>query len=380
MKVEIKPLRADAKVEIEITESEALWLLDQVQDWQRNILLGKGPRGWSTSKHDYSDTFVTMYNSGRWQIAALVRDDTLKAFAGFDIETGDVKVCMKAGQVASMRVGKWLRQCGFTEAEANELANHIKSAVKAESEYELMLAETEEEIVNVYINGPNSCMSGSMGDCEMHPAAVYASPDFAVAYTKRDDKIVARAVVTKDDPNGKYYSTTYGNSSLLTRLLKKAGYEPGTWRTWEGKRLQRIESSWDAGQFICPYLDIGDSLRDAGDWLIVDDCGYLRADSTRGLTGYGEWCPNCEEYVEGEFEYVEMEDQHVCRNCIEYRYVWSDYHDGYIHEYEAVWSEFESTYVHDAYVHELSNGELVGERNVAEAMEYYGLLEDDDDC
>ena len=63
---------------------------------------------------------------------------------------------------------------------------------------ELFFATTPDDIENVYVNGPRSCMSEKAGQyAAEHPVRVYGAGDLAIAYIKSDDgeKPIGRALV-----------------------------------------------------------------------------------------------------------------------------------------------------------------------------------------
>jgi hypothetical protein len=190
-----------------------------------------------------------------------------------------------------MKPGKYLAKFypDIPEPERNRLAMVIAKY----DEFELNFAHTEDEIEHVYTTGPRSCMSHSAGDlaAPVHPSRVYASPDLAVAYIVRDDRITARAVCWPDKLR---YSNIYGDRDRLGDELDELGY---TQDSFDGARLLRIPVEAHRGVFVCPYIDSHANVRDDGEYLVIDDDdGDLCAQHTNGLTGeIGEECAHCEE-------------------------------------------------------------------------------------
>lgn len=144
----------------------------------------------------------------------------------------------------------------------------------------LKLATTPEEIVRVYVNGPNSCMSGgrSAYHCHGHPTEVYASGDLAVAYITDpgSGKPTARAVVW---PEKKQYVRIYGDSNRLLAALRDEGYQQGT---LEGARLVKELQDEDNKHYKMPFLDGCGLARDDGEFLVIDSKGYITCTGTEG--------------------------------------------------------------------------------------------------
>lgn len=183
-------------------------------------------------------------------------------------------------------------------------------------EIELKFASTPDDIVWVYENGPNSCMSGGADRFDAdgyHPACVYGAGDLAVAYILNDGRVTARAVCW---PEKKIYGRTYGDGDALSTKLRAAGYAYGDESDFDGARLLRIKCS---NGFVCPYLDVGSYRRveDNGEYLIVG-CGSLNAGYTGGCISLGPLCPCCEEhYAEYDGCYVYDVGEYWCPSCAE---------------------------------------------------------------
>lgn len=100
------------------------------------------------------------------------------------------------------------------------------------SNFDLKLARTAKEIVKVYTEGPSSCMKGNKY------VSVYATPDLAVAYIQKKDRIVARTVVW---PKKKLYCNyCYGDTELIREVLKEEGYKASN--RFKGARLKRLQA------------------------------------------------------------------------------------------------------------------------------------------
>lgn len=191
--------------------------------------------------------------------------------------------------------------------------------------YKLSFARTANEIVNVYLRGPRSCMSHAThnyGSQPHHPVSVYAGPDLAVAYMQRTDSfsITARTVVW---PERKVYTRLYGDDSgKLAYLLEKEGYTKGD---LQGARLTRISLKKNpdygvpSGAFVAPYLDSVGKLRDDGTYLVIDKDGDLGSSTGGWATDNRIECMECGTRFTGEAQQVWNHAgngmEYVCRPC-----------------------------------------------------------------
>lgn len=200
----------------------------------------------------------------------------------------------------------------LTAAEIEEYASEVSILTNACS---LKITSDADEIERVYVNGPNSCMSGDEDDFSghCHPTRVYAGPDLALAYTGDTDDASGRVVVW---PEKKRYSTIYGDGARLRMLLKDAGYEPGP---MTGARIRRIPDSNGNG-FVMPYIDghysVGES--DCRQFFIIGDHGY-DCSNTGGTTwnANAATCERCGDRYDPESEgyYLESIEENWCDSC-----------------------------------------------------------------
>jgi|GEM_PF-5198414 len=211
------------------------------------------------------------------------------------------------GIYTTIRAGRYLTKFFsniLTEQEIAFYAEWQISGIRAseytdDSQYPLLFAKTSDEIVDVYINGPSSCMSYAQDkfrSCSKHPVSVYGAGDLAIAYIKdkrRSSKIIARVLVW---PENKIYGRIYPNvgswredgfssqsdaenaGKSLEARLRKLGYKSLTSdkKGFEGARLLKIPS------LICdfyhmPYLD--------RDYRVDDDNDFFRMNLTGKYTG-----------------------------------------------------------------------------------------------
>lgn len=153
-------------------------------------------------------------------------------------------------------------------------------------EHALKITQDADEIEDVYVGGPSSCMAHEANcfDGPCHPVRVYAGPDTALAYIGPREDATARSVVW---PGRKIYTSIYGDVSRLRLLLEDAGYTEGG---LDGARIRRIES---CGDLVVPYIDAGGDLADTGDYLVIGR-GGISSENTNGLSNSPWYCPRCD--------------------------------------------------------------------------------------
>lgn len=266
-------------------------------------------------------------------------------------------------KTTKMRLGKYLGKLGtLTPDEVNTITNSVKSEYQALAGAEVSFARTEDEVIDVYVNGPNSCMSGdSFFSGHIHPAAVYGDSDLSVAYVQIGGRIRARVVVCEED---KTYSCAYGNYDLITRLLDDMGYTEGD---MYGKRIRAIYDSAHSS-YIMPYLDSADECAEDGEWLVIGECGGIHTNSTHGLSNMGYCCDHCGDHVDEDECYHVGDGEMFCSDtCVE--------DAGWHRDMSSRWEEFEHE---DKMVQCISNEEWYSDtiELVCVDDEYY--LQDDD--
>jgi hypothetical protein len=123
----------------------------------------------------------------------------------------------EAGKYTDQKIGRYLQKYYTVDQKAlPEISNLLYLKTKL-AECELHFATTREEIANVYLNGPSSCMSSSVGDFitdGIHPTEVYACDPIAIAYVTKKKRIVSRSVV---NTKTKEWVRIYGNEELLEK-------------------------------------------------------------------------------------------------------------------------------------------------------------------
>lgn len=177
--------------------------------------------------------------------------------------------------------------------------------------YPLAFATTPEDIVRVYVAGPQSCMSAGMSSYypkTVHPCYVYGAGDLAVAYlVKPDDtdKVIARALVWPERKMyGRVYPTpgmgTYNRDGYMSDTdaaegqrgledkLVKLGYRSvvSTKTGFDGARILKMPCSRRDKTWVMPYMDnhygVSRHPTDVSMWVMKYTCEY-QADSTGGV-------------------------------------------------------------------------------------------------
>lgn len=175
---------------------------------------------------------------------------------------------------------------------------------------ELFFASDPDDIENVYLNGPGSCMAAgeSFFESSVHPVRVYGDSDVQVAYLKHKDQITARALVW---PEKKYYYSIYGDCGRLRNALEEAGYQQNE---LNGARLTLIKE--DKNTIVCPYIDSGlVSIRQENLYI----GGGIDATSTSGII-YVERCYLCDSYCDRNAQFkiknnLRLKTVCICDDC-----------------------------------------------------------------
>ncbi len=225
-----------------------------------------------------------------------------------------------------MKPGKYLRKFYSTDLSENEITEYARKFAATNEKVDFQLAETADEIEEVYTDGPHSCMSNSAS------VRAYAGHGLAVAYiTGKDGDPTARAVCW---PEKSIFARIYGDESRLLSSLLRAGYRragsqlrdqaPGEARgnvprapDFEGATLdaEQADSGW-----VCPWFDfspntVGPVSTPEGTVLRVSRGGEFTANSTEGVIG-GRLCEHCNEHCSDEESYY-VSEQNWCESCYE---------------------------------------------------------------
>jgi hypothetical protein len=185
---------------------------------------------------------------------------------------------------------------------------------QCQSEFvQLQFAATPDEIEQVYLHGPESCMAhpATHFSSSVHPVRVYGNSDLQVAYLGDSKKFVsARAVVW---PEKKICGSTYGSVQVLEQLLANAGYKNGS---FYGARIRAIPE--DGGGYVMPYLDVADSVSLERGWFVLGK-GDHDVKGTNGLLEQRSMCEreDCDNYAEdgGSYCYNCRSEMWTCHTC-----------------------------------------------------------------
>lgn len=189
----------------------------------------------------------------------------------------------------------------------------------------VQLATSAADIVRVYVNGPNSCMSGHGDEYPVcgghHPCEVYGDSDLAVAYYGPIGKPTARCVVW---PERKIATRIYGDATLGC-ILQSDGY---TFGHLGGATIRRIAIG-NGDSWLMPYIDgaAGVTKVNVRTWRLVTadgpyDYGVKDTEGYIGETISDDEQPTC--------EYCEQRDCHdtdccsYCARCCDRRWTCTD--------------------------------------------------------
>lgn len=201
----------------------------------------------------------------------------------------------------TMKPGKYLKKFYPSIGEEN-IRRYANEIIAKYGTCVFALAQTPDEIVQVYLNGPTSCMTLSAGSYStngVHPVRAYGAGDLAVAYlmvqpNKGQDEendepatdfigpICSRALVW---PEMKLHGRIYGDTQKMVHFLRENGYTESEGWDFSGARLLHIPVPRRSGWVVCPYID-GDQrmLRydKTRDVLVLDENGYINGETTTG--------------------------------------------------------------------------------------------------
>lgn len=225
-----------------------------------------------------------------------------------------------------VRPGRYLEQFAphLTTVERDAFCAKVKAI---DDTNVVQFATTAEEIVRVYRNGPNSCMShqtSAYATDGTHPVAVYGNSDLQLAYLagangNNGRNIRARALVW---PDKKIHSRIYGDTALRY-LLEALGYKKDS---LAGAKVRAIRLTHDV--YVMPYVDgiatanhIGqyfvlcDSEREEGEYLTQETNGTTDGNHDSEEPQYT--CRNCENDVDDEGDLCQSceDERHTCTYC-----------------------------------------------------------------
>lgn len=189
----------------------------------------------------------------------------------------------KKDRRAVMKPGKYLTK--YYDLDNEQVKSLVTTYIFEHSPPQLEYARTEEEIVWVYENGPESCMMGKGWSVENHPCRVYAGPDTAVVFirTASGKRVCARTVI-RTDTTPHQWIRIYGDTERMTTALEAAGLEQAGDGLF-GVKLPYLATE-DERYVSIPYLDGGYTSFDIGEdqKTVVVGTGPAIAKSTNGRT------------------------------------------------------------------------------------------------
>ena len=168
---------------------------------------------------------------------------------------------------------------------------------------EILFAFSPEEIVDIYKNGPSSCMDAKHNFSAMDPhwpTEPYGAGDLAIAYTKNaQGRIQSRCLCW---PEKKLFGRCYGDIQRMQAAMTAEGYTNvhGDGGFPSGAKLLKIEHPQKPGFFVMPYFDdiervilVGDHFETHGGLLKDVPLGvpYIVCGSASGHSDLYQWCP-----------------------------------------------------------------------------------------
>lgn len=193
-----------------------------------------------------------------------------------------------------------------------QISGQKPSAYTEHKAFPLCFANTADDIEDVYLHGPWSCMTheASRYSSHVHPVRIYAAGDLAIAYLKgqvgTQTKIIARALVWPERlvagriyPTSEYWQkdgfssqqdSIDANSALFERL-RSAGYKTRgdqPHNAFQGAKMKFLALPRDARRLVVPYLDHSYKFNVIGtSHLEMDAGGSFAGDSTDGVVAAG---------------------------------------------------------------------------------------------
>jgi hypothetical protein len=238
-----------------------------------------------------------------------------------------------------MRPGAYLTKY-FSDVLSESQINHyarLHAMLSGDQVFSVQFAKTAREIIDVYVNGPESCMTHDASEysSHIHPVSVYGDSDLQLAYIEaqaeyHDADIMARALVW---PERKIYGRVYptperyvgGNRDsasaayqAMVQALESLGYSPGR---FNGAKIRKIESQNSNGDYVMPYLDGAQDVDDDGDsWIIKNDGEYSATETNGTLELGGNLCECCETRIRRDDDYTIVQNRRnhgmmYCESC-----------------------------------------------------------------
>lgn len=239
----------------------------------------------------------------------------------------------RADRQVTMKFGRYVKK--YTKGmDDQEILLACTAFNRKFGEADVLFARGEDEIIRVIDKGcSESCMQAMDFAGHVHPAAIYDTEDFDVAYMMRDGVITARCIC---NAKKKLMARCYGDVSRLVPALEKLGYTQEI-NALVGCRIKRIYDD-NGGGFIMAYVDAGiasgggalyyDTTSDSNYFVLTKNDGNNTTvgNDENGVTDgeekeEGVRCSHCGEYVDSDSAtYVEGGGD-ICEDCIDEHYV-----------------------------------------------------------
>lgn len=177
-----------------------------------------------------------------------------------------------------------------------------------------------------------SCMRYDFSHLPHHPAFIYGSGDFTIAWIENSQgQLAARVVVctrtNKDGLTCFVDGPIYTNSDVAANMLdkwideQKAQASDQDKKTWVNAKLLRIET---CDGLLAPYLDRDSTVKDSGDYLVVSRYGDIELSGTQGtVNDYDYHCECCGDGLD-EYNTYWANDAIYCEQCHNERFTFCD--------------------------------------------------------
>jgi hypothetical protein len=235
-----------------------------------------------------------------------------------------------------MKPGKYLRRVLKDKVTDHKLKDLV-AELNAATDFEVMTTTLPGVARNVYIDGPQSCMShgknrfGNTFDLDdnwRHPIEALFWPDgsgdIMLVYVENAGRPCARVLVNKESE--KYPSIYVGDwapsaKDVLNNWLESNGYTQSD-DALEGATIPRIDLR--NGKILCPYIDCqnlgveiyNEHLMIGGDFKAAYEHGYVPEDDDRRT------CDECGDATDDDdIHSVEDGQEAICTDCLNRNYV-----------------------------------------------------------
>lgn len=225
------------------------------------------------------------------------------------------------------RPGRYLRRV-LQEQVDDESLKQMVSAMNACCSFGVKFAESAEEIAEVYMTGPDSCMAHGEERFDetfdddgtwYHPMEVFGHPDCTakLVYVETQGRPAARALInTANKRFPSFYVADWAPHAgdVLRDWLRDNDYRM-EYDALDDVILSRIDLR--NGRILCPYIDSQNrGVEILPDKLIVN--GPFKADYDDGFVEEDEMaeCDNCHDHFP-EDDGTEVEEDVVCPHCAE---------------------------------------------------------------